>query len=193
MRRDFLKSLGIEDKELIHKILDENSSDLGRAKGELENHKSQVNDLKRQLATKDDEIANLQEKADSVEGLNQQIAQLNADKTQLTSELTTKVATLQKTYNIEGGIRDAKAKNVKAVMALLDMDKISFADGVLTGLKEQLENLRTSEDTSFLFADDTHKAPSGTNVYNPDINKGATSPSAFTLNDAIAKVLGGNK
>ena len=45
MRREFLKNLGIEDKDLIDKILDENSADIGRAKGDLDNYKTQVSDL----------------------------------------------------------------------------------------------------------------------------------------------------
>ena len=194
MKRDFLKNLGIEDKELIDKILDENSADIGRAKGELDTYKTQVADLKNQLGEKDNEINSLKEKADKVDGLNQQITQLTADKTQLTNDLNTKVSALQKSYAIESGVRDAKAKNVKAVMALLDMDKISYADGSLSGLNEQLESLQKGEDTEFLFINgDTHQPPSGTNVNNPPTNGGNNPPTTNTLAGAIAKVIGGNK
>ena len=194
MRRDFLKNLGIEDKELIDKILDENSADIGRAKGELETYKTQVTDLKNQLSAKDEEITTLKTKADSVDGLNQQISQLTADKAQLTSDLNTKVASLQKSYAIESGVRDAKAKNVKAVVALLDMEKISFADGNLNGLTEQLETLQKGEDTSFLFnGESNHQPPAGTTFNNPPANGGQTPPTTNTLSGAIAKALSGNK
>lgn len=194
MKRDFLKNLGIEDKELIDKILDENSADIGRAKGELDTYKTQVNDLKGQLSAKDAEINTLKEQADKVDGLNQQITQLTADKTQLTNDLNTKVSALQKSYAIESGLRDAKAKNIKAVMALLDMDKISYADGALTGLNEQLEALQKGEDTSFLFTTgDNHQTPSGTNVNNPPANVGNTPTTTNSLAGAIAKALSGNK
>ena len=194
MKRDFLKNLGIEDKELIDKILDENSADIGRAKGELDTYKTQVADLKNQLGEKDNEINSLKEKADKVDGLNQQITQLTADKTQLTNDLNTKVSALQKSYAIESGVRDAKAKNVKAVMALLDMEKITFADGQLSGLSEQLETLQKGEDTEFLFDNgDTHQPPAGTNINNPPANGGNNPPTTNTLASAIAKVIGGNK
>lgn len=193
MKRDFLKNLGIENKELIDTILDENSADIGRAKGELETYKTQVADLKNQLSAKDNEITTLKTKADSVDGLNQQIAQLSADKTQLTNDLNTKVSALQKSHAIESGVRDAKAKNVKAVMALLDMDKISYADGALTGLNEQLETLQKGEDTNFLFSGENHSAPAGTNVNNPPANGGNNPPTTNTLAGAIAKAIGGNK
>ena len=45
MKRDFLKNLGIEDKEIIDKILDENSADIGRAKSGNDDLKSQVTQL----------------------------------------------------------------------------------------------------------------------------------------------------
>ena len=192
MKRDFLKNLGIEDKDLIDKILDENSADIGRAKGDLDNYKTQVSDLKTQLSDKDTEITTLKEKADKVDGLNQQIAQLTADKTQLTNDLNTKVSAIQKSHAIESGVRDAKAKNVKAVMALLDMDKITFADGQLSGLSEQLETLQKGEDTNFLFTN-THQTPSGTNLNNPPANGGNNPPTTNSLAGAIAKALGGNK
>ena len=41
MKRKFLEDLGLE-KEVIDKILDENSADIGRAKGELETVKNQL-------------------------------------------------------------------------------------------------------------------------------------------------------
>ena len=191
MRREFLKNLGIEDKDLIDKILDENSADIGRAKGDLDNYKTQVSDLKTQLSEKDTEITTLKEKADRVDGLNQQITQLTADKTQLTNELNTKVSAIQKSHAIESGVRDAKAKNVKAVMALLDMDKISYTDGALTGLNEQLETLQKGEDTSFLFTGN-NSAPSGTEINNPPTNGGNSQPTNG-LAGAIAKALSGNK
>ena len=186
MRRDFLKGLGIEDKDIIDKILDENSADIGRAKGELDTAKNRVTELEGQLAEKDKAITSLQTKADSVDGLNTKISELTADKTRLEGELNTKVSELQKSHAIESGVRDAKAKNVKAVMALLDMDKISYADGVLTGLDDQLATLQKNEDSGFLFGGSN--APAGTNPSNPDTSHGAPQ-TAKTFAEAVANAL----
>lgn len=184
MKRDFLKNLGIEDKDIIDKILDENSSDIGRAKGELETYKNKVTELEGQISDKDKTINTLQSKVDTVDSLNQQITQLQTDKTNLTNELNTKVAQIQKTHAIENGVRDAKAKNVKAVMALLDMEKITFNEGKLEGLSDQLTALQSGETTGFLFGE-TKYAPSGTNPSNPP-SDGGTPPTAKTLGEAIA-------
>ena len=186
MKREFLKNLGIEDKDIIDKILDENSADIGRAKGELDTYKTKVTDLENDIKTKDATISTLQVKADTVDDLNQKISQLETDKTNLTNELNTKVTEIQKTHAIESGVRDAKAKNVKAVVAQLDMAKITFENGELSGLSEQLDALKSGEDTSFLFGETT---PAGTKPSNPPSNGGKNPPTAVTLSEAIAKAL----
>lgn len=194
MKTDFLKSLGISEQSVIDQIMAENGRDITKVRDELETYKTQTNDLKSQIGAKDNEIEKLKKESEKVESLTQQVTQLTADKTQLTNELNTKVSEIQKSHAIESGVRDAKAKNVKAVIAQLDMAKITFADGKLSGLSEQLEALQKGEDTSFLFnTGDTHTPPSGTNLNNPPANGGNNPLTTNTLSGAIAKALGGNK
>ena len=181
MKRDFLKNLGIEDKDIIDKIMDENSADIGRAKGELQTYKDKVTDLEGQITAKDSEIATLQKKVGDTDALNQQIAQLTTDKTNLTNELNTKVAQMQKAHDTENKVRDRKAKNVKAVMALLDQEK---------DIDEQLDALTKGEDTAFLFGD-AQSAPSGTHASTPPAS-GGNPPTATTFADAIAKRISKN-
>ena len=49
MQRKFLEDLGIKDKETIDKILDENSTDIGKAKGELETVQTQLTESKKEV------------------------------------------------------------------------------------------------------------------------------------------------
>ena len=190
MKRDFLKNLGIEDKDIIDKIMDENSADIGRAKGELQTYKDKVTDLEGQITAKNGEIATLQQKVGDTDALNQQIAQLTTDKTNLTNELNTKVTEIKKTHAIEGRIRDSKGKNVKAIMALLDHSKITFENEELGGIDDQLTALASAEDSSMLFGD-YQSAPSGTHASTPNAN-GGTPPTAKSFADAIAKRIGTN-
>lgn len=191
MKRDFLKNLGIEDAEIISKILDENSADIGRAKGELQTYKDKVTDLEGQLQTKTGEIADLQKKVGDTDALNQQIAQLTTDKTNLTNELNTKVTQIKKDHAIEGRIRDKKGKNVKAIKALLDNDKITFENETLGGIDDQLDALATAEDSSMLFGE-VNSTPSGTHVGRPNSNGGNNPPNSKTFAESIAKALGKN-
>lgn len=191
MKRDFLKNLGIEDKDIIDKIMDENSADIGKAKGELQTYKDKVTDLEGQITTKDGEIATLQKKVGDTDELNRQIAQLTTDKTNLTNELNIKVSEIKKAHAIEGCVRDAKARNVKAVLAQLDMSKITYENDELSGLTEQLEALKTGEDTSFLFGEAS--APAGTHPSSPPANGGTNPPTGKTFAEAIASNLAKSK
>lgn len=199
MKRDFLKDLGIEDKDIISKILDENSADIGRAKGDLDDLKSQVAQLQSQLDKKTNELETLKESTKDYNSLTEKISQLELDKSTLATEkaqlqvdLNTKVSEIQKTHAIENSVRDAKAKNVKAVMALLDMDKITYEDGNLKGISEQLESLVGEEDTSFLFGETTGGAPKGTKFNDPPGGKGG-APTGKSFVEAIAASLHSDK
>lgn len=52
---------------------------------------------------------------------------------------------------IKNSVRAAKARNVAAVVALLDRDKLKFAGGEVIGLDKQLADLQKDEGTAFLF------------------------------------------
>ena len=191
MKTEFLKNLGITEQSIIDQIMAENGRDVGKAKGDLTTLQTRVTDLENEVKTKDATITQLQTEADKVDGLNQKISQLETDNTKLTNDLNTKVSQIQKTHAIENTVRDAKARNVKAVIAQLDMDKITFENGALGGLTEQLEALKSGEDTSFLFGD-TQGAPAGTHINNPPNGGGGNPPTSKSLAEAINKALGNN-
>lgn len=187
MKRDFLRGLGIEDKEIIDKILDENSSDIGKAKGDFEALKTQVDDLTGQLKDRDKQLADLKDTVKDNEALTAKITELEDANKKTVTDWQTKLTTLEKTHAIEGGIREAKGKNVKAIMALLDVEKITFADGKVEGLSEQLETLTKGEDTGFLFGDVKAPTPKGTDPSNPPTPPGGNPPSGNSFADAVAK------
>lgn len=179
MKRDFLKSLGIEDKDIIDKILDENSADIGRAKGELDTWKTKVTDLENDIKTKESTIAQLQKEADKVEGLNQTISQLQTDKTNLETELTAKVSEITRDHEIENKIRDKKGLNVKAIKALLDKEK---------DIDEQLDTLSKAEDSAMLFGTAV-QAPAGTHPATPNSGSASNPSTSNSFADAVAKAL----
>ena len=191
MKRDFLKALGIEDKDIIDKILDENSADIGRAKGSNDDLKSQLTQTQTQLNDKTRELDQLKESTKDYATLKDTIAQLTTDKTNLQNEISTKVNEIKKTHAIESGVRDAKAKNVKAVVAQLDMAKITFENDELSGLTEQLETLKSDENTAFLFGDG-NASPAGTKPNNPPATGGGTPPTSKSFAEAVAKAFNKN-
>lgn len=179
MQREFLKNLGIEDKEIIDKILNENSVDIGKAKGEVESLNKQITDLKADVSNKDKEINTLKGQVSDAQELKDKIATLETDNSNLKTQLETEVSKIQKEHETENKVRDAKAKNVKAVLALLDQDK---------DIDEQLKALQEGEDTSFLFGENL---PAGTHKGTPPAN-GGTPPTSKTLSEAINLALSKN-
>lgn len=198
MKTDFLKSLGIEDKETINAIMAENGKDIANAQGDVSGLKDQIKTLEKQLSDKTAEFDTLKESTKDYADLsenNQKLeaekAQLIADKKQLEVERDAKVSEILKTHAIENSVRDAKAKNVKAVMALLDMEKITYKDNELSGISEQLDSLKSGEDTGFLFGESNGGAPTGTTFNNPPSGgNGGTPPTSTSFGGAIAKALG---
>ena len=62
---------------------------------------------------------------------------------------------------IEAGVENAllrhNARNLKAVQALIDFNKINYDENGLSGIEEQIELLKNSEETAFLFGDGAKK------------------------------------
>ena len=142
MKRKFLEDMGVLSAEQIDAIMKENGDDINAAKGELSTITSERDNLKAQITERDKQIENLKKTAGDNEALTKQIEQLQAE------NKTAKVdAAVQLALTV------AKAKNVKAVRALLEgLDKAEFADdGTIKGLSDQIKKLQTADDSKFLF------------------------------------------
>ena len=191
MKTEFLKGLGIVEQSVIDAIMAENGKDINAVKSNTTQLETQIEDLKNQLSDRDTQLKDLKKSVKDHEGLTSKITELEDANRRASEEYENKITAIQKTHAIESGVRDAKAKNVKAVMALLDADKITLKDGKVEGLTEQLDALSKGEDTSFLFgAVETVPPVTGTNPSNPPTNGGNNPPTATTLKDAIMKSLG---
>lgn len=74
---------------------------------------------------------------------------------QAESKRKSDIEALQFDYALSGALGNAKAKNVKAVRALLDMDALTLNDGEIVGLSDQLGKIQSEND--YLFDSDTAK------------------------------------
>lgn len=138
MKRSFLEELGIE-KETIDKIMVENGKDIEKAKGSLADVQKERDELKAQIKDHEKQLEDLKKATGNTEELQKQIEQLQADNKQI------KVNSA-----IEKALTLAKAKNIKAVKALLDLEKAELSeDGTIKGLDEQIKSIQKEND--FLF------------------------------------------
>lgn len=163
---DLLKGKLVEEgniKELVDTILDEHSTSVGELKGKIENLtterdtlKEENKTLKSDVKSRDDQLETLKNSTEDVAGLKKQIEDLQSTNKTSDENHIKEMNELKKSFAIEKGLSDAKARNNKAVLALLDLDKIELAeDGSLTGLSEQIDSLIEDENSKFLFDTET--------------------------------------
>ena len=156
MKRDYLESLGLE-KEIIDSIMAEHGKTVQAVKTSLDETEAIVEDLKGQLSQRDEDLKELKDKSASVEELQAKITDYEAKYLEQQEEHETTVSKIRKQSEIKLGVTQAGARNLKAVMALLDDDSIELAEDGIKGLSEQLDSLKESD--PYLF--EPAKEPSG--------------------------------
>ncbi len=170
--KELLKKAGIEEGKLDGVI-----ADIGK---ELPKHfipkdkYNEVAEAKKKLETdlqaRDAQLEQLKQAAGNSEELKAQIEALQAENKKAAEEWQAKMAQMQLDFAIERALATAKAKNAKAVKALLDMEKVKLDGEQLLGLDDQLKALQQSD--PYLFGD-SGKVGSGTNppgAGNPEVN-----------------------
>ena len=140
MKRKFLEELGLE-KDVIDKILDENSADIGTAKGELETVKKERDQLKQDIGERDTQLEELKKSSGDNEQLRQQIIDLQKTNSDAKKQYEAELKDLKLSGAIKLAIGD-KAYDAELVAGLFDKSKLSIGeDGSISGLSEQLKAL----------------------------------------------------
>ncbi len=155
MTRKQLEDLGIS-KEQIDSIMKINGEDIENAKSasaaEIKNMQTEVSGLKTQVSDRDKQLETLKASAGDNEALTKQIADLQAENTKVRESHESEMNQLKVDFAVEKALTGAKAKNIKAVKALLDLTDAKLdKDGNVKGLQEQIDKLSAAEDTKFLF------------------------------------------
>ena len=145
---------------------------------------------KSQLEDKTTEVEALNKKVSDTEKLKQEIQKLNEENAKAAGEHMAELARMKKSNAIDGALRDSKAKNVKAVKALLDLDKITFENDKLEGLDDQIKALQESDTSKFMFETDPGYKPKGTEPGEPS---GGNPTKTLSFGEAIKAALSGNK
>lgn len=121
----------------------------------------QKNEYKKMVDERDKQLEQLKEKAKGHDELTAKLTELEAQNKQTKEEYEVKMAELKKNTAIDLFLSNQKAKNVKAVKALLDMGKVSLDGDNLIGIEEQLKTLKESD--PYLFGDVKPIIGGGTN------------------------------
>lgn len=87
---------------------------------------------------------------------------------------------------LDVSLLSAKAKDIKAVRAMLELDKIKYDDGKLSGLEQQLESLKENKGWAFDNPDDG--VPTGTGMGGTDKPGTAVTKEQFNKMSYLDKV-----
>ncbi len=170
MKREFLEKLGLE-KDAIDKIMDENGKDVESAKTKATELEGELTKSKEMLAERDKQIDTLSKSKGNAEEMKAEIDKLKAANTAADEKHQSELKEIKMNNAITSTLSSAKAKNLKAAVALLDKEKLQLQDdGTVLGLAEQIKTLTEGEDTKFLFGEPETKvtgakpagAPGGT-------------------------------
>lgn len=152
-REDLKKLLGDQaSDELVDKIMAEHGkgiekfkSDLAAAQQELEGITSQLTEASKQIESF---------KGMDIEGVKKSADEWKARAEQAAQDAQAQVSKLKFDHALESALTGAKARNAKAVTALLNTELLKLTDeGAISGLKEQLETIQKEHD--YLFESDT--------------------------------------
>lgn len=185
MKTEFLKSLNLS-QEVIDKIMAENGKDIAveQKKAEkviqerdsyklkAESLETQVNDANTEIQKfKDMDIDGIKKAADDWKETAEK-AKADADK---------QISQMKFDYALSAALTEAKAKNAKAVKALLDMDGLKFNDGKIVGLDEQLAQIKADNDYLFESDEPAPEFVKGTNGGSGSV--GGKKPSEMTYTE----------
>lgn len=173
MKREELKAMGLTDDQ-IESVMMAYGKELNPLKEQINSLTSERDSLQQQVVDRDSQLDDLHKNAGENDDLKATIKRLQDDNKAAEAKYKNDLAAKEKGFKIESALRDAKAKNVKAVLSLIDTEKVNVQkDGTLDGLTDQIEAVKKSD--SYLFDTENAGQPIkfGGNFGNGDNNNGA--------------------
>lgn len=160
MKREDLKKLGLTDEviekagleaDVLDKIMALHGKDIEKHKEDLATATTAAEGLRKQLDEANKQIESFKEL--KPEELQKAVEDWKTKAETAEAEAKKQIDALKFDHALDGALLGAKAKNPKAVKALLKIDDLKLTDdGKLLGLDEQVEALKTEND--YLFESD---------------------------------------
>jgi hypothetical protein len=195
MKKEDLVKIGLTEEQ-VEKVLEVNTEQL---KGFIPKHRfDEVNttkkDLESQIADRDKQLEELKKNNKDNEELQNTIKQLQESNKAAQEEYQANLSKIKLDNAIDIALNGAKAKNIKAVKALLDMDKVKLENETLSGLEEQLKALQEAEDSKFLFeTKETKTSFSGVQPGEGNAGSSQGGQPKTLANAIMAKLTGNNE
>ncbi|EJT8453813.1 phage scaffolding protein [Listeria monocytogenes] len=171
MKKEDLKALGLTDEQ-IESVMTAHGQSVQSLNTQIATLQQSEKELQSQVSKRDADLKKIQKDNSDNEELKAQIKDLQKENAEQETKYQESIVSIQRDSALNNLLAETKAKNPKAVAALLDNDKIVFKDGELSGAKEQLEALQKSD--GYLFDLGTKQGG-----YNPPAGSTATNYASF--------------
>lgn len=162
MKKEDLIAMGLTDEQATKVLASLDGNYVPKTRFNEVNEENKT--LKKSVSDRDRQLEDLKKSSGDNADLQKQIADLQKANADQVKAHETELKQLKVETAVEQALTGAKAKNIKAVKALLDLEGVKLADdGSILGLKEQIEKLTAGDDTKFLFdaADTTQQTFKG--------------------------------
>jgi len=146
MKREFLKGLGISE-ELVESIMAEHGKTVEANKTEAETLRRSEEELKKQLEEANSQIRTFKDM--DIDGVRKAAKDWEEKAKNAEAESKKRIAEMQLDHAVERELSGAKARNHKAVLALIDREKLTLENDTVKGLSEQLEDIK--KENEYLF------------------------------------------
>ena len=185
MKTEFLKSLNLS-QEVIDKIMAENGKDIAveqekakKVTQERDSYKLKAESLETQVNDANTEIQKFKDM--DIDGIKKAADEWKEKAEKAQADANKQISEMKFDYALSAALTGAKAKNAKAVKALLDMDGLKFNDGKIVGLDEQLAQIKTDNDYLFESDEPAPEFVKGTNGGSGNV--GGKKPSEMTYTE----------
>lgn len=139
MKTEDLQAKGLTEEQIAF-VMAESGKDVKREKDRADSYKSQLDTAKETLKSFE---------GVDVKDLQGQITKLNSDLAAKDTEYQAKIADMEFSSVLDAAISGSKAKNVKAVRALLDIDTLKASKNQSEDIKKAIEEVKTANDYLF--------------------------------------------
>jgi archaellum component FlaC len=169
MRRKFLEDMGLT-KEQIDQIMEENGKDITREQGVANTYKTQLEDVEGKLKAFD---------GVDVKDLQGKVTALTNDLNTTKSTYESQIADMQFSSALEGKISALKPRNIKAVMAMLDVDNLKKSKNQDTDITVALEAVKKNNGYLFEESKTAPRVVTGNQTTTDNADKKAAANEAF--------------
>lgn len=159
MKREVLTALGLSD-EVVDKIMTEYGKSVTSLKSKQTELEEQIATYKQHVSDRDKQLETLKKSAGDSEKLQAQISKLQEDNKKSNEAYEAKIKQMGIDNAVTLALTNAKAKNVKAVRALLNLDGAKMDGDTIIGLSDQIAKLKESD--AYMFDGDVKPTVAGT-------------------------------